>query len=144
MTVDLMLRTVPDMAAFNTGVDSGIPLHRLAQARSGDKNDVCDITVFLPTAELYAVVEPRLTVERVAAHMAPLASGKVDRYLLPNVWGVKFVLHEALGGGGSRSLRGDNLGKSMAAALLLMPITGVPDDLARTSPTYYGPKETRR
>ncbi|GCE42181.1 hypothetical protein I1A62_22575 [Rhodococcus sp. USK10] len=132
------------MPDINKVVDDEIALHRIAQARSGDKNDVSDITVFLATAELFEHVEPLLTRERVAEHMAPLATGRIDRYVLPTVWGVKFVLHDALGGGGSSSLRGDNLGKSMAAALLQMTVPGVPAEIAQASHTYNGPKDSSR
>ncbi|AXY49291.1 AtuA-related protein [Rhodococcus ruber] len=131
------------MTRINTNVDYRLPLHRIAQARSGGKNDICDVTVFLPTAELFELVEPMLTTERVRRRMAPLATGRIDRYVLPTVWGVKFVLHDALDGGGARSLRNDSYGKSMAAALLTMTVSGVPLDLAQASPTYYGPDTGR-
>ncbi|KQW45236.1 hypothetical protein ASC77_19580 [Nocardioides sp. Root1257] len=116
-----------------------VPLFRLAQARSGDKNDTSDITVFMTSRELFEWIEPRLTEQVVKEFMAPLVHGDVQRYLLPRLYAFKFVCHQALGGGGSSSLRGDNLGKSMASALLRWVATDVPSDLARTSPLFDGP-----
>ena len=117
----------------------GVPLYRIAQARSGDKNDVCDITVFLPTRELYEATDAALSAEAVSSFLAPLVTGPVRRYDLPRLYGYKFVCHGALGGGGSASLRSDNLGKSMAAALLRIRVPGVSAELAATSPVYAGP-----
>lgn len=126
--------------AQETSLD--VPLYRLAQARSGDKNDTSDITVFMTTRELFEWIEPRLTDQVVKEFLAPLVHGAVRRYTLPNLYAFKFVCDEALGGGGSSSLRSDNLGKSMASALLRWIAVGVPADLARTSPLYDGPNNS--
>ncbi|GAA1009845.1 hypothetical protein Aple_022610 [Acrocarpospora pleiomorpha] len=125
------------MATGRGSVD--VPLYRLAQARSGDKNDTSDITVFFPNAELFRLCDEQLSADAVRAFLAPLVLGSVDRYVIPNLFAYKFVCHAALGGGGSSSLRSDNLGKSMASALLRMAVRNVPAGLAESSPLFAGP-----
>jgi hypothetical protein len=105
-------------------------LNRIAHARSGDKGDRADIGLFAYDAETYEVLKREVTAERVAAHFRGIAAGTVERYELDNIWALKFVLNAALQGGGSRSLRIDNLGKTMGAALLRMEIDA-PDTLPR-------------
>ena len=121
-----------------------VPLFRLAQARSGDKNDTSDITVFMMSQELFDWIEPRLTEQVVKDFMAPLVHGEVERFVLPKLFAFKFVCHAALGGGGSSSLRSDNLGKSMASALLRWVAPGVPAHVARMSPLFEGPTGAAR
>ncbi len=99
-----------------------IPLVRIAHARSGDKADWVDFGLFAWNAAGYAILEREVTAERVQAHFAPWLPGEVDAWPLPNILAVKFVLRGALQGGGARNLRLDNLGKSMAGALLRMEI----------------------
>lgn len=118
-----------------------LPLYRLAQARSGDKNDTSDISVFMPSRELYEWIEPQLTAEVVKTFMAPLVRGNVVRYELPMLFGYKFICHQALGGGGSASLRSDNLGKSMASALLRLEVHDVPREFLASHPFIDGPPE---
>ncbi|HEY0844452.1 MAG TPA: hypothetical protein VGE12_03745 [Noviherbaspirillum sp.] len=105
-----------------------IQLVRIAHARGGDKGDKADLGLFAYDEATYAVLKREVTASRVAAHFAGLATGAVDRYELDNLLALKFVLHGALDGGAARSLRSDNLGKSLAAGLLRMCIE-VPDDL---------------
>ena len=98
----------------------------LAHARSGDKGDKANIALFAPDRETYDLLAREVTAERVREHFAGIASGKVERFEVPNVLALNFVLHGALNGGASRSLRSDSLGKSLASALLRMEIeTGV-------------------
>lgn len=97
-------------------------LVQLAHARSGDKGDKADISLFAPDKVTYDVLEREVTAERVRAHFAGIITGKVERFEVPNVLALKFVLHGALNGGASRSLRSDALGKSLASALLRMEI----------------------
>ena len=97
-------------------------LAQIAHARSGDKGDRADIGLFAYDAAGYEVLKREVTTERVAAHFAWLATGPVERYPLDNLLAIKFVLHRALQGGAARSLRSDNLGKTIAAALLRMEI----------------------
>lgn len=99
-----------------------IPLARIAHARSGDKADWVDFGLFAWNAGGYAILLREVTAERVRAHFAPWLPGEVDAWPLPNILALKFVLKGALQGGGARNLRLDNLGKSMAAALLRLEI----------------------
>jgi hypothetical protein len=127
------------MTTANDSRSVDVPLYRIAQARSGDKGDTSDITVFFPTAELFRLCDEQLSPDAVRQFLSPLVLGSVDRYTIPKLFGYKFVCHAALGGGGSSSLRSDNLGKSMASALLRMPMHGVPAALAEASPLFAGP-----
>ena len=97
-------------------------LVQLAHARSGDKGDKADLSLFAPDQATYDVLAREVTAERVQAHFAGILTGKVERFAVPNVLALKFVLHGALNGGASRSLRSDALGKSLASALLRMEI----------------------
>lgn len=99
-----------------------IALARIAHARSGDKADWVDFGLFAWNTAGYRLLEREVTAERVAAHFAPWLPGAVDAWSLPNILALKFVLRGALQGGGARNLRLDNLGKSMAGALLRMEI----------------------
>lgn len=108
-----------------------VHLAQLAHARSGDKGDRVDVGLFAWDAAGYAVLERCVTVERVAAHLAHLAPQnqagggsllRVQRFALPNLLALKFVLDGALDGGAARSLRSDNLGKTIGAAMLRMTI----------------------
>ena len=106
-----------------------LQLRELCGARSGDKVDVSDVTLFAPDARTYEALTEVVTSDVVAEHFAGLASGPVERYLVPNVWALKFVLHGALGGGASIGLRSDGQGKTHGLALLRLWVD-VPDDLA--------------
>lgn len=99
-----------------------IRLIEIAHGRSGDKGDAADISLFAYDDRGWALLKRYVTRERVAEHFRPIAQGPVERYEVPNVQALKFVVHRALGGGAPRSLRSDNLGKSLAAALLHMQI----------------------
>jgi hypothetical protein len=109
-----------------------VPLRELCGVRSGDKGDISDLTLFADDAETYDFVCREVTVERVQAHFGELVVGAVERFLAPNVLAVKFVLHGALGGGGPRSLRSDNLGKTLGGALLRLRVD-VPEELLARS-----------
>src|SRR5260221_10549099 len=97
-------------------------LVELAHARSGDKGDIADISLFAPDLEIYDLLAREVTAERVKMHFAGLITGSVERFELPNVLALKFLLHGALDGGASRSLRSDSLGKSLYSAPLRMAI----------------------
>lgn len=107
-----------------------IRLVHLAHARSGDKGDTANVGVIAYRADHYELLRRELTAERVRAHLAPLVRGKVERFELPKVHALNFLLHEALGGGGTLSLRTDNQGKVLSTALLRMEID-VSDDVAK-------------
>lgn len=95
-------------------------LYDLAYGRSGDKGNIANISVIARSPEAYAEIKAKLTAERVKAHFGDLVRGQVIRYDLDNIEALNFVLYEALDGGGTRSLRIDSLGKSLAGALLYM------------------------
>ena len=97
-------------------------LVELAHARSGDKGDIANIALFAPDRATYDLLLREVTVERVRNHFEGIVFGNVERYEAPNVLALNFVLHRALGGGASRSLRSDALGKSLSSALLRMEI----------------------
>jgi len=97
-------------------------LVELAHARSGDKGDKADLSLFAPDRQTYDLLAREVTAERVRQHFAGIMTGQVERFEVPNVLALKFVLHGALNGGASRSLRSDALGKSLASALLRMEI----------------------
>jgi hypothetical protein len=95
-----------------------IPLVDIAHARSGDKGDSANVGVIALRADWYPVIAKYLTAELVAAHFAPLIRGPVERFELPNLNALNFVLHGALDGGGTRSLRIDAQGKTYSTAML--------------------------
>ena len=97
-------------------------LVKLVHARSGDKGDKANIAIFALDRATYDLIAREVTAERVREHFAGLVSGKVERFEVPNVLALNFVLHGALDGGASRSLRSDTLGKSLSSALLRMEI----------------------
>jgi hypothetical protein len=111
-------------------------LAEIAHARSGDKGDRADIGLFAWDEAGYALLAVTVTRERVAAHFAHLmkhpGEAAVDRHELPQLQALKFVLHGALDGGAARSLRSDNLGKTIAAQLLRMTVE-VPDGVAQAA-----------
>ncbi len=99
-----------------------IPLSRIAHTRSGDKGDTCNIGVIVYDPRHYPVVVREVTAERVKQHFGELVKGPVERFELPNLGALNFLLHQALGGGGTLSLRTDAQGKTLSAALLAMEI----------------------
>jgi hypothetical protein len=104
-------------------------LRFLAHARSGDKGDTANIGVIALHPDLYPVLAREMTAARVARHFRGMA-GRVERFELPNLFALNFLLHDALDGGGTISLRTDAQGKVYSTALLRMEIR-VPADLAR-------------
>ncbi len=105
-----------------------IQLLRLAHSRSGDKGDASNIGLIARKPEYYPVLKERVTADAVKRHFAGICIGKVERFDLPNLYALNFLLHEALAGGGTVSLRNDAQGKTMSTALLRMEID-VPDEL---------------
>ena len=99
-----------------------IPLSRIAHARSGDKGDTSNIGIIAFDARHYPLLVREVTPERVKQFFGELVKGNVERYELPNLGALNFLLHEALGGGGTLSLRVDAQGKTLGAALLRMEI----------------------
>jgi hypothetical protein len=107
-----------------------VSLRELCGYRAGDKGDIANVALFADDDDTYALLCREVTAERVKAHFGPMVQGAVDRYEARNVLALNFVLHDALGGGGPRSLRSDNLGKTLGGALVRLEID-VPDDVAR-------------
>jgi hypothetical protein len=98
------------------------PLAKIAHCRSGDKGDIANIGVIAWEERHYGVLLRELTAERVKAFFGELVKGEVERYELPNLAALNFVMREALDGGGTVSLRTDAQGKTLGAALLRMEI----------------------
>jgi hypothetical protein len=95
-----------------------LPLSKIAHTRSGDKGDTCNIGVIAYDSRHYPVLVRELTPERVKSFLGALVRGKVERFELPNLGALNFLLHDSLGGGGTLSLRIDAQGKTFGAALL--------------------------
>ena len=93
-------------------------LHELAHARAGDKGDISNISVIAYEPGDYAYLVEYLTAERVRDHFRDVVLGKVMRYEMPNIGALNFVLHQALGGGVTRTLSLDPHGKSLSSSLL--------------------------
>ena len=105
-----------------------IQLLRLAHARSGDKGDTANVGVIALRPELYPVLLSELTAERVKEHFRGICEGAVERFELPNLHALNFLLHNSLGGGGTVSLRTDAQGKTLSTAMLRMEIE-LPEEL---------------
>ena len=104
-----------------------VKLLDIAHSRSGDKGDSSNIGLIAKSPEAYEIIKNRVTAKAVKEHFGGIVKGKVDRYELPNLLALNFILHDSLGGGGSQSLKNDAQGKTHGQGLLLMSIE-VPDD----------------
>lgn len=102
----------------------------LAHARSGDKGDTANVGIVALRPEYYPLLARELTRDRVTAHFRGMINGNVDRFEIPNLNALNFLLHGALGGGGTLSLKTDAQGKVYSTALLRM-VLDVPDEEAR-------------
>lgn len=99
-----------------------VKLEEIAHARSGDKGDGSNVGLIANSPELYEVIRKQVTPERVKKHFHEICRGDVDRYEVPNLLALNFVLHDSLGGGGTESLKTDAQGKTHAQGLLQMEI----------------------
>jgi len=106
-----------------------VPLVHLAHARSGDKGDTANVGLIAYEAEHYDLLVRKVTSERVKEHFGPMVKGEVERFELPNLHALNFLLHGALDGGGTRSLMTDAQGKVFSTALLRMEVE-VPREVA--------------
>ncbi|HZN08458.1 MAG TPA: hypothetical protein VFB65_16795 [Pyrinomonadaceae bacterium] len=106
-----------------------VKLVKLAHARSGDKGDTANIGLIALRDDIYPILVREVTAERVKQHFKGICLGDVERFELPNLGALNFLLHESLGGGGTLSLMTDAQGKTFSTALLRMEID-VPDDLS--------------
>ena len=107
-----------------------ISLLKLAHARSGDKGDTANVGLIALKGEYYPLLVREVTATRVKEHFGQIVKGDVERFELPNLGALNFLLHESLGGGGTRSLMTDAQGKTFSTALLRMNID-IADDEAR-------------
>ena len=114
-----------------------VPLWRVAFARSGDKGDTVNVGLIAFTTSLYPVLTELITADEVKQHFKGICRGSVDRYELPNLCALNFLLHESLGGGGTVSLMLDAQGKTFSAALLRMEVD-VAEDLVREADEVSG------
>lgn len=104
-----------------------VKLLDLAHARSGDKGDSSNVGLIANDAAAFEIIKQQVTCERVKQHFGNIVLGAVERYELPNLLCLNFILHDSLGGGGSESLKNDAQGKTHAQGLLLMQVE-VPED----------------
>ncbi len=99
-----------------------IQLVEIAHARSGDKGNMCNIALFAKKPEYYPILVEQVTTERVKEHFEGVCLGRVERYEVPNLHGLNFLLHDSLDGGGTISLAADPQGKTYSTALLRMRV----------------------
>jgi hypothetical protein len=99
-----------------------IKLLDIAHGRSGDKGDAANVGIIAYDDKGYEIIKKHLTKERVKEHFKGICFGEVERYELPNIRALNFILNKTLGGGGTVSLKHDAQGKTLAAALLRMEI----------------------
>jgi len=105
-----------------------VPLSRIAFARSGDKGDTANVGVIALAPEAYEHLVTQVSPERVKSHFAGVCRGHVERFELPNLSALNFLLHESLGGGGTVSLMLDAQGKTFGAGILSLEVD-VPEDV---------------
>ncbi len=103
----------------------------ICHARSGDKGDTANVGLIARKEEFFPIIQRLVTVQKVQDHFKGIIEGPVERFEMANIWALNFLLHKALGGGGTKSLKNDAQGKTLAAALLRMEIE-VPDGTSIT------------
>ena len=108
-----------------------VQLLDICHARSGDKGDAANVGLIAREERFYPIIKEKVTRTAVKKHFKGICFGPVERFELPNLWALNFLLHNTLGGGGTVSLKQDAQGKTLAAALLRMQID-VPSALLRT------------
>jgi hypothetical protein len=115
-----------------------IPLYAMAHARSGDKGDGSNVGLLAYDRRGYEILRDTLVPVRVKAHFGSIVRGEVERFEMPNLLALNFLLHDSLGGSGSASIKNDAQGKTHAMALLLMEIE-VPGDYEPPAVGARGP-----
>jgi len=115
-------RVVAVGAAAPSGPLGKVPLRQLCYARSGDKGDAANIGLIARKPEYLPVLRHVVTTERVRMFFQPDCRGKVERFDLPGICAMNFLLHNTLGGGGTSSLHGDPLAKCYGQRLLEMEV----------------------
>jgi len=106
-----------------------VQLVKLAHARSGDKGDTANVGLIALKDEYYPLLVEKVTADAVKTHFGEMVKGNVERFELPNLGALNFLLHESLGGGGTLSLMTDAQGKTFSTGLLRMFID-VPEEKA--------------
>ena len=109
-------------AKATVGRSRTVRLVEVAHARSGDKGDTANVGLIARKPEYYPILVKEVTVARVARHFTGMITGTVERFELPNLYALNFLLHGALDGGGTISLKTDAQGKVFSTALLRMAI----------------------
>lgn len=99
-----------------------VKLIDIAHARSGDKGDAGNVGVIAYDDKGFEIIKKHLTTERVKKHFEGICFGEVERYEMPNIRAINFLLHNTLGGGGTVSLKHDAQGKILASAMLRMEL----------------------
>ncbi len=99
-----------------------VQLLKICHSRSGDKGDTANIGLIARDPKYYPLIEKYVTAERVKKHFEGICLGPVERLELPNLMALNFLLHQSLGGGGTKSLKNDAQGKTLSSALLRMEI----------------------
>ena len=99
-----------------------VKLLDIAHGRSGDKGDAANVGIIAYDDKGYEIIKKYLTREKVKKHFEGICKGEVERFELPNLRALNFILHNTLGGGGTVSLKHDAQGKTLAAALLRMEL----------------------
>lgn len=99
-----------------------IQLLQICHARSGDKGDTGNVGLIARKPEYYPIIQKYVTAKAVKRHFEEICLGRVERFELPNLYALNFLLHQALGGGGTVSLKNDAQGKTLSSALLRMVI----------------------
>ena len=94
----------------------------ICHARSGDKGDTGNVGLIARKSEYYQVILKYVTPEAVKKHFEGICLGPVERYELPNLLALNFLLHRSLGGGGTVYLKNDAQGKTLSSAMLRMTI----------------------
>jgi len=110
-----------------------VSLLKLSHARSGDKGDTANVGLIALKDEYYPVLVREVTAEKVKEHFGPMVKGEIERFELPNLGALNFLLHESLGGGGTLSLMTDAQGKTFSTALLRMSV-----DVSETEASALG------
>ena len=99
-----------------------LQLLQIAHARSGDKGDTGNVGLIARKPEYFSILQKYVTIDAVKKHFEGICSGKVERFEMPNLSAINFLLHNSLGGGGTVSLKNDAQGKTLSSAMLRMYI----------------------
>lgn len=106
-----------------------VQLVKIAHARSGDKGDTANVGLIAFSPDVYPALVREVTAERVKEHFGSMVKGEVERFELPNLDALNFLLHGSLGGGGTLSLMTDAQGKTFSTALLRMEVELTDDEV---------------